>query len=113
MASDHDDLVGAGISPRERLQRIEELLGVIDSKLDSKADATALIALTLRVATLEKEVTEHTANAAYRQERDAEMRNAVKTLEQGHESLKQRVAYAAGAAAVVVVVAEVLLNRLV
>ena len=53
MSTPHDDLVGAGISPKERLERIETMLERIDNKLDNKADRSDLIILENRVREIE------------------------------------------------------------
>lgn len=47
-----DGLSNAGLSPRERLERIEHLLEKIDDKLDTKADAQRLYTLELIVQSL-------------------------------------------------------------
>jgi hypothetical protein len=48
-----DSLNGAGITAKERLGNIEELLKSMDSKLDNKADRADLIAVEGRVRAIE------------------------------------------------------------
>lgn len=51
-----DGLSGAGITPKERLERIEAMLERIDAKLDAKANESDVVALELRVRELELEL---------------------------------------------------------
>lgn len=88
-----DDLNNAGISPRERLQRIEELLGRVDAKLDNKANASDVVALELRVRALE------TSGG----ERVQEMRERVGSLDGDVRVIGRRLAYATGTLASVIV----------
>ena len=60
-----DSLRGISISPRERLERIENLLGVINGKLDQKADKTDLGALEVRVRGLELQLQRVQQRLAY------------------------------------------------
>lgn len=48
-----DGLQNAGITPKERLERIEAMLTKIDEKLDGKADAALVAAIEVRLRTLE------------------------------------------------------------
>lgn len=57
MNDGHDDLKGAGISPRERLERIEAMLEKIDGKLDNKTDQVDFLALQARVYAAEEAIT--------------------------------------------------------
>lgn len=52
MTEPTNGLSNAGLSPRERLERIEHLLEKIDDKLDTKADAQRLYTLELVVQSL-------------------------------------------------------------
>lgn len=94
-----DDLQGAGISPRQRLERIEALLERIDGRLDSKASASDVIALELRVRDLEQSGGE----------RVSEMRERVGGLDADLQVIGRKLAYATGTLATVIVVSEVLL----
>ena len=60
-----DSLRGISISPRERLERIENLLGVINGKLDQKADKADLGALEVRVRGLELQLQRVQQRLAY------------------------------------------------
>lgn len=51
-----EGLQNAGITPKERLERIESMLERIDQKLDGKANESDLISLELRVRTMELEL---------------------------------------------------------
>ena len=88
-----DGLSNAGISPRERLQRIETLLERVDQKLDNKANAADLVALELRVRQLEQ----------HGGERVQEMRNRVEHLDSAVSIIGKRLAYATGTLSAVVV----------
>lgn len=100
----HDDLVGAGISPKERLERIEALLARIDEKLDGKANLHDLYALQLRMEVIEKEFAEHKVWAT-------QLLNQLPALEDGINSLKTRMAYGAGAAALAIIIAEKFITK--
>lgn len=103
-----DDLNGAGITAKERLGRIEEILGDIVGKLDGKADQAVVIALELRVKTLELARAEAEAvervTGIERVANVAKMETRVDRLESGVDSLGKKVALASGAVSVVVVV---------
>lgn len=111
--SDREDLIGAGISPRERLERIEKVLDRIDMKLDGKADAAVVVALEVRLALLERSVAEHHAAAEERRTRDDRVQEAVDELNEGQRAIERRVAYAAGVAAILAVLGEALFQRFV
>lgn len=93
MSASDDSLAGAGISPRERLQRIEELLGRVDQKLDNKANSADVVALELRVRALEQGGGE----------RVAEMRERVGALDADVAVIGRKLAYATGTLATVMV----------
>ena len=65
-----DGLQNAGISPRERLERIERMLEKIDDKLDTKADAALVTSLQSRLEIIERDGT-NLARAADRHASDA------------------------------------------
>lgn len=54
--SNGDGLTNAGITPKERLERIEAMLERIDAKLDAKANESDVVALELRVREMELEL---------------------------------------------------------
>lgn len=93
MSSTDDSLANAGISPRQRLERIEALLERIDGRLDGKADAGVVWALEERVRTLEQ-------NGG---DRVVEMREHVGVLERDLGALGRKIAYATGTLAAVMV----------
>lgn len=103
-----DELVGAGISAKERLERIEALLDRMDRKLDSKVDQAEFLSLDARVRDLELHGSQATRDLVVG---CSEMTGTIVELRESHNALKVRIAYAAGAAAVVVVAAEWLLAR--
>ena len=95
MTANGDGLSNAGISPRERLERIENMLTKIDEKLDSKADIS-------RVVVLEQFMIESRGRNPERL--IAELREAqshIRTLESEHQVMRRRIAYYSGAAAVI------------
>lgn len=98
-----DDLNNAGISPRERLQRIETLLERVDQKLDNKANAADLVALELRVRDLE------TSGGA----RVNEMRERVGSLDSDVQIIGRKLAYATGTLATVIVVSNIVVAYLI
>lgn len=51
-----EGLSGAGITPKERLERIEAMLERIDAKLDAKANESDVVALEVRVREMELEL---------------------------------------------------------
>ena len=103
-----DSMNGAGITAKERLERIETILGKIDSKLDNKADRADLVSLEQRVRDLElhgtnlaqetKQVVERLrgVNEAHL----GEMRSAVDALAAGQSHIQSKLAYYAGGLAV-------------
>jgi len=111
MTDNDDSLRGIGISPRERLERIEALLGVIDSKLDQKADKADVVALDQRVRTLELHGTSLAQETKLAVERLqgvseahlGEMRGAVDALAAGQSHIQVRLSYYAGGLAVLAV----------
>lgn len=88
-----DDLSNAGITPKERLARIESLLERMDGKLDNKADAAVVAALELRVRDLETHGSISAQQTAGR----------VDGLERSVEKLGQKLAYATGTLSAVIV----------
>jgi hypothetical protein len=109
-----DSLRSIGISPRERLARIETLLVAIEQKLDNKASQADMLALEVRVREIETKGTRHTAEAMVESRRLAEERLVdLKELEadfaalrMDHEQLGRRLSWALGAVAAAAVVAE-------
>lgn len=80
-----DTLRSIGISPRERLERIEKMLETIDGKLDGKVDMTEFVKLETRVDGLHRD----------------------------HENLKNRMAWLAGALAVGAILGEYIIGRII
>lgn len=104
----HDNLVGAGITPKERLERIEVLLTNIDEKLDTKTSQADHLALALKVEVMQKEFIEHKVWATGLLE---DVHILPYQNREEISRLKNRIAYAAGVAAVLAVVAEAILNN--
>ncbi len=102
------DLRSIAISPRERLERIEKGIDQVLSKLDSKADAAAVVAVALRVAALEQNVAVAAQAAMDAHDARARMDIEVDNLRQGHAKLGRKVAYYAGGLAMLGVVGEIL-----
>ena len=114
-----DSLRSIGISPRERLARIEALLLDITSKLDNKANREDLLALEARVWKIEVQGSTHAAEALTEARRLAEERKQalevidadVEMLRKDHNELKTRIAYIGGALAVAAVISEYFLTH--
>lgn len=101
--SDQDDTLRAiGISPRERLERIELLLERVDSKLDGKADAAALAALEMRVR----------ANEQMLSPAATEMRAKIAHLDAAIDKHGRKLAYATGTLSAIIVIANLLVPYL-
>jgi hypothetical protein len=98
-----DEMAGAGITAKERLERIELMLSRIDGKLDGKADQSDLMALEGRVRQIEQHGGPATS-AAMRDVHDlrTEAREQIDSLSQSVTALKNRMAQVAGGLAVVV-----------
>ncbi len=101
-----DDLRSAGISPRERLERIETMLSRIDEKLDTKADAVMVASLSARISAIELAaavVTNQTTTLAndVRDKLDAR----VSALQKEHQVLNTKLTWFAGAVAAVITAA--------
>lgn len=115
MTDPENDLRNIGISPRERLERIESLLGRMDEKLDNKADAATVLAMSLRIAALEQTEAARVAaeKVADTQEEQFhyQMRAEMTLLEKEHNELKRQIAYYAGGLVVVLFVAEEIARR--
>lgn len=94
MSDDTDSFRNAGISPGQRLFRIEALLESMDSKLDGKADLAYVVALEQRVRLLE----------IGGDARSNEMRGRVDKQDDALGSLQRKLAYATGTLATVVVI---------
>lgn len=90
-----DGLTGAGITPKERLERIEAMLERIDAKLDAKANESELVALELRVRDMELELSSFDG---FKKEHDE--------LFEQLNSLRQKVFMASGGLAVLVFTVE-------
>ena len=109
-----DSLRSIGISPRERLARIETLLVTIEQKLDNKASQADFLALEQRVREIETKGTHNITESLAEARRLARERIAdLKELEQDfqllredHEALGRKIAWAFGALAVAAVGAE-------
>lgn len=111
-----DSLRSIGISPRERLERIENLLGSIDAKLDVKADKEDLRLLEGRVREMElhgssglQELRGIVTEAKHLSEKNAAVQNIamteVRTL---HQATQTKLAYYAGGLAVLTTAATIL-----
>jgi predicted RNA-binding protein len=94
MSNERDDLLNAGISPRERLANIEGLLRVMDGKLDGKADVAYVAALEQRVRLIE----------IGGDARSNEMRGRVDKQDDQLGAIQRKLAYATGTLATVVVI---------
>lgn len=112
MTGPENDLRGIGISPRERLARIEALLEIVDAKLDGKASSESVVALALRVAALE-------SNTAVLEQRNQqvlnwrdEVRHEIATVKDDISTIGRKLAYATGTLAVVVIGAQWILGRI-
>ena len=104
-----DELQGAGITAKERLERIEALLDRMDRKLDSKVDTQEFLALDARVRDIELHGSQHVQDLLAGA---GKMTESVTSLTDGQNAIKVRVAYAAGAAAVAVIVAEIIIGKI-
>lgn len=93
MSDDTDSFRNAGISPGQRLFRIEELLEKMDSKLDSKADLAYVAQIEGRLRLLEVGGDAHTN----------ELRGRMDRLEHATDGIQRKLAYATGTLATVVV----------
>lgn len=109
-----ESLRSIGISPRERLARIETLLVAIESKLDSKADKSDIVQLEARIWAIEVHGS-HTATEASKaaqalseeRARDIkEVETELAALREDHHQLKSRIAWIGGALAVAAVISE-------
>ena len=107
-----DDLSSAGITAKERLGRIEEILGDIVGKLDGKADTAVVIALDARVKNLELARAEVDAiervTKIERVAGIAKMETRVDRLEANVDGLGKKIALASGAVGVLVVIGNLL-----
>lgn len=104
-----DDLASAGISAKERLGNIEEVLKSIDSKLDGKADRSYVVALELRVRELElshakADAAERVVNLE-RATTAGRLEGRVGKLEESSAAVGRKLAAATGVVTIVVVVA--------
>lgn len=106
-----DDLMGAGISPRERLGNIEESLKRIEGKLDGKADKSDVISLDMRVKLLEQYAVEHRAEYKSALGREEDNKAALIQLRAEIDGLKVKVSYAAGAVFIALMVGEYLITH--
>lgn len=112
-----DSLRSIGISPRERLARIEALLVTIDDKLSSKASQVDMLALEVRIRKIETEGSVHAREAVEEARRLAREREEdlimltkeYRQLRSDHEGLGRKIAWAFGALAVAAVGAEAIL----
>jgi hypothetical protein len=116
-----DSLRSIGISPRERLARIESLLVTMDSKLDNKANRADVLALETRVWEIEVRGTAATniaceeakRLAAEREADHKELQEHVARLRADHEALSKRIAWGFGALTVAAIVAEYILGHVI
>lgn len=92
-----DGLTGAGITPKERLERIEAMLERIDAKLDAKANESDVVALELRVRDMELELSSFDGVKKEHEEIFAEL-----------AELRQKVFMATGGLVVLVFLVEVI-----
>lgn len=101
-----DTLRSIGISPRERLGRIEALLTRMDEKLDNKADASMVSNLAARISALElsEAVGNRDASALAIEVRDR-LDVRVSALQKQHMRLDKRLSYYAGAVAAILLAA--------
>lgn len=101
-----DTLRSAGISPRERLERIENILTRMDEKLDNKADALVVNALIARIAALELAgalVAQQSSSLAS-DVRD-KLDSKIEKLQGEHAKLDKKLSRYAGAVAVILFLA--------
>jgi hypothetical protein len=113
MVNREDDLSHAGISPRERLQRIEDLLTKVDGKLDGKADQADLIALEGRVRAIEYLGAEARAQTIERAANVVKQDRRLSDLESNVVSMGRKLAYATGTISVVIVIANLAAARII
>jgi hypothetical protein len=106
-----DDLAGAGITAKERLQNIESVLVRIDQKLDGKADAAVVAALEVRVREIEtgNNLTQRRAFEEVHAIREASEKQLAE-VSNGVSALQKKFAYYAGGVAVAVFLAEAFIN---
>ena len=116
-----ESLRSIGISPRERLARIETLLVTIEGKLDNKANQVDFLALEVRVRDIETKGS-HAAVAALAEARRLakerlddmkELEADFQILRHDHEQLGRRLAWALGAVAAAAVLAEAILSTVI
>lgn len=93
MSEDNENFRNAGISPGQRLFRIEELLEKVDSKLDGKADLAYVAQIESRLRLIEIGGDAHTN----------ELRGRMDRLENTTNSIQRKLAYATGTLAMIVV----------
>lgn len=115
-----ESLRSIGISPRERLARIETLLVAIEGKLDNKADKADIVQLEARIWAIEVHGS-HTATEAAKAAKllSEERMHDIKAVEaelmdlrEDHHQLKSRIAWLGGALAVAAVVSEYFLMHI-
>lgn len=94
------DLRSIGVSPRERLERIENLLTRMDEKLDNKADASVVTSLITRISALElsEALGNQTAATLALDVRD-KLDVRVSALQKEHQKLDKKLTYYAGGVA--------------
>lgn len=115
-----DNLRSAGITAKERLARIEDLLVRMDEKLDDKASRSEMAALELRIRSIEvsgskaaNDALDEARRLAHEREGDLLMLDKeYKQLRSDHEMLGKRIAWALGALAVAAVAAEAVLSSI-
>lgn len=104
-----ETLKSIGISPRERLERIEAVLERIDNKLDGKADQSTVVAMEVRLKAVEACI-ERGEDLKIRY---AELNAVFKELHADHEQLRNRMAYYFGGIAAIAVAAELFFAHLI
>ena len=95
MSDDTDSFRNAGISPGQRLFRIEALLESMDSKLDGKADLAYVTAIEQRLRLLEVGGDAKTN----------ELRGRMDRLEHSVDGIQRKLAYSTGTLASLMLVA--------
>jgi hypothetical protein len=128
-AGQDETLRNIGITPRERLERIENMLVNIDEKLDVKADKTEMLQLEARVRAIEVEGSRLAREAIHKadvlaHERlrdieqlevrlvkfDSDLASDVERLRKDHSALSSRVSWAFGAVAAIVALSDIIIR---
>ena len=111
-----DSIQNAGITAKERLERIENTLGRIEEKLDNKADKAEVVALELRVRHMEQhglgqvdEVITKVADIRTEANHQLDqMKKTIDNLTKNQGKLSTKLAYATGTIATLMILLEIL-----